>query len=54
MDSPVKGRAVIDIWATAKDNETIIPGLLAARALSGCDTAACYFGIGKATALKIL
>ena len=35
-------------------HHAIGPGLLAAHALSGCDTAPTYFGIGKGTVLKIL
>ena len=33
---------------------TIIPDLLAAHGLTGCDTVATYFGIGKAAALRVL
>ena len=47
MISPVQQRSTIDIKA-------IVPGLLAAHALSGCDTVPTYFGIGKGTVLKIL
>ena len=32
----------------------IIPDLLAAHGLTGCDTVATYFGIGKAAALRVL
>ena len=39
----------IGIKATAIEHRNIIPDLLAAHALSGCDTTACYFGIGKGT-----
>ena len=28
--------------------------LLPAHALTGCDTVACYYGVGKGTALKVL
>ena len=28
--------------------------LLPAHAISGCDTTACYFGIGKCTVIKVL
>lgn len=54
MQSPLRGRAVIDIDATVEDNVSIIPSLLSAHALSGCDTVASYYGIGKGTALKVL
>ena len=40
MESPLKGRSVIDIDATIRDDLSIIPCLLAAHALSGCDTVA--------------
>ena len=54
LESPLKGRAVIDIDKTVEKNLSIIPGLLAAHALSGCDTVAGYYGIGKGTVLKVL
>ena len=50
----MKGRAVIDIDATVHENLSIIPGLLAAHALSGCDTVASHYGIGKGIVLKVL
>ena len=54
MQSPLKGRSVIDIDATVQNNLSIIPGLIAAHALAGCDTVASYYGIGKGIALKVL
>lgn len=54
IESPMKGRAVIDVDATVQENLTIIPSLLAAHVLSGCDTVASYFGIGKGVVLKVL
>jgi len=54
MQSPVKGRAVIDIRKTVAVHHKIIPELLAAHALSGCETVASCFGIGKGTVLKKL
>ncbi|MES9879341.1 MAG: hypothetical protein ABW185_00475, partial [Sedimenticola sp.] len=54
MESPLRQRGVIDIDATVQDNLLVIPGLLAAHALSGCDTVASYFGIGKGKVLKVL
>ena len=54
MESPVKDRVTIDIRATANANRNIIPDLLAAHALSGCDTSSCYFGIGKGKVVKTL
>ena len=54
MVSPIRGRAVIDINATVDLHRDIIPDLLAAHGLTGCDTVATYFGIGKAAALRVL
>ena len=54
MESPVKNRVTIDIKATAIEHRNIIPDLLAAHALIGCDTTACLFGIGKSTIVKTL
>ena len=54
MESVVQGRATIDIKSTVNAHKSIIPDILAAHALSGCDTTACYFGIGKGTVLKVL
>ena len=50
--SPIRGRAVIDINATVDLHRGIIPDLLAAHGLTGFDTVATYFGIGKAAALE--
>ena len=54
MESPVKDRAVIDMNATVDRHRDIIPELLATHGLTGCDTVASYFGIGKPTALIVL
>lgn len=54
MVSPIQGRAVIDINATVDQHHELIPDLLAAHGLTGCDTVATYFGIGKAAALRVL
>ena len=40
MESSVHGRQTIDIKATAKEHANILPNLLAAHGLLGCDT--CY------------
>ena len=53
MESPLHQRGVIDIDATAEKNRSIIPGLLAAHALSGCDTVASYYGINKGKVLEV-
>ena len=54
MTSPIQQRAVIDIKATVHVHHLVIPNLLTAHALSGYDTVASYFGIGKGTVLKTL
>ena len=54
MVSPIRGHVVIDINATGVLHRDIIPYLLAAHGLTGCDTVATYFGIGKAAALRVL
>ena len=54
MESPVQERVVVDICETVKANKSIIPDLLSAHALSGCDTVACCSGIGKKTSVKML
>lgn len=54
MASPVEGRSFLDIKASAQKYSQIIPDLLAAHALTGCDTVASPHSIGKMTALKVL
>ena len=53
-ESAIKDRTVIDIQRSVDANRKIIPDLLAAHALAGCDTVASSFGIGKGTMLNIL
>ena len=48
----IRGHAVIDINATVDLHRDIIPDLLAAHGLTGCDTVATYLGIWKAAALE--
>ena len=45
---------VIEINATVQRHADIIPNLLAAHAISGCDTVASVFGIGKPTVITAL
>ena len=52
MQSPVHGHCCIDIRATYKKHNTIAPDLLSIHAISGCDTVAATYGIGKITALN--
>ncbi|KAG0718576.1 hypothetical protein GWK47_052177 [Chionoecetes opilio] len=47
-------RTVIDIGATTKQHADIACQLLAAHALTECDTVAFMWGIGKAKAVKVL
>ena len=54
MESPIKGRTVVDIGKTVQKHSEIVEGILPAHALSGCDTVGSYFGIGKVTVLKTL
>ena len=44
----------IDIQASVKNCENIVPHLLAAHGLTGCDTVAKLHGIGKGTVIKKL
>ena len=45
---------MIDIGASATKHAIIVPQLLAAHGLTGCDTVVYMFGVGKATVLKVL
>ena len=54
MESSVHRRQTIDIRATAKEHANILPNLLAAHGLSGCDTVAPCHGIGKMKIFKTL
>ena len=53
MEGTSRMRAVIDIGATAKQHADIAGRLLTAHALTGCDTVAFMWGIGKAKAVKV-
>ena len=52
LQSTQTGRAFIDIAATVQSLKNIIPELLPAHALSGCDTVPMCHGIGKGKMLK--
>ena len=54
MESPVQGKQTTDIRETAKEHANILPKLLAAHGLSGCDTVAPCYGIGKMKIPKTL
>ena len=53
MKSPVYGRCCIDIKATYIKHRAIVPDLLGIHAISGCDSVAATYGIGKVTALTV-
>ena len=52
--SPIKGRSVMDINASVTNNNEIMNDLLPMHGLSGCDTVAAYYGVGKGSALRVL
>ena len=54
MESPVRERVVTDITQTAEKHFRIASDLLAAHAVSGRDTVAGYYGIGKSKVIKML
>jgi len=54
MEGTSSKRTVIDIGATAKQHVDIVPDILAAHVLSGCDTVPHLWGIGKSTVIKVL
>ena len=54
MESSVHRRQTTDITATAKEHANLLPNLLAAHGLSGCDTVTPCYGIGKMKILKTL
>ena len=52
MELPIKKRTVIDIEKTVKKHVSFVCEL-PAHALTGYDTVACCYGVGKDTALKV-
>ncbi|KAK3894973.1 hypothetical protein Pcinc_001266 [Petrolisthes cinctipes] len=54
MQSPIASRRTVDIKATATKHSNIAEFLPGVHALSGSDTTSFLYGIGKATALKVL
>ena len=54
MQSTYNARTLIDIGETVHGNMSIIPSIMTADALSGCDTVAPYHGIGELTIEKKL
>ena len=53
MESTSRSRSSIDIGATVAKHSDIVPQLMAAHAVSGCDTG-CYHGIGKTKVVEAL
>ena len=54
LESPSKEKAILDIKLTQAKHKEIVTNLLPAHAISGCDTVACYLGIGKGRVIKHL
>ena len=54
MESPIKGSSAVDTDATVEKHSSVMPNLIAAHTLTGCNTVASYFGIGKRVTLKVL
>ena len=54
MQSTDDDRTLIDIGETVYANMYIVPSIIVAHALLGCDTVAPYHGIGKLTIVKRL
>ena len=54
MESTNRSRSSIDIVATVAKHAGIVPQLIAAHAVSGCDTVGCYHVIGKTMVVKAL
>ena len=54
MEPTSHSRSSIDIRATVAKHSGIVPQLIAADAVSGCDTVGCYHGIIKTKVVKAL
>ena len=54
MESTSRSRSSIDIGATVAKHSGIVPQMIAAHAVSGCDTVSCYHGIGKTKVVRAL
>ena len=53
MESPVQGRSCIDIKETARQNTSIITSILPLHGLTGCDSVAATYGVGKTKAIAV-
>ena len=54
MEGTSTDHTIYNIRDTVQAHEHIIPDLLAAHALTGCDCTAYMWGVGKATTVKVL
>ena len=54
MESLSKERTILDIKLTQAKHKEIVTNILPAHAISGCDTVACYLGLGKGRVIKHL
>ena len=54
MEAFASNRPMVDINKTAKRDAEIVPSLIAAHALSGCDGVPKMFGIGKKKIVSVL
>ena len=54
MEPTSRSRSSIDIGTTVAKQSNIVPQLIAAHAVSGCDTVGCYHVIGKKKVVKAL
>ena len=54
MEGTSSKRVVCSIQETVAKNRDIITSLLAARAITGCDTTACMLSIAKSAVVKIM
>ncbi|KAG0717404.1 hypothetical protein GWK47_008061 [Chionoecetes opilio] len=54
MEPPSPERTSVNIGDTVIKHQAIVTQLLAAHALTGCDTVGCYFGIGQMKTVKVL
>jgi len=52
MQSPIKGLCCIDIKETSRIHSDIVPSVLAIHAITGCNSVAATYGIGKTKQLK--
>ena len=54
MDPTSRSRSSIDIGTTVTKHSGIVPQLIAAHAVSGCDTVGCYHSSRKTNVVKLL